>query len=98
MFRMASCLFSTHIGMSNCWMMSGDMKLSVAPLLIRVSTSDINYTDQRLTEVWMEEFLGARMASGNMALSIATCCGPSENLFPCHAFLRPIVLVGCPRV
>src|SRR6266576_186608 len=73
-------------------MMSGDMKLSIAPLSTRASTSDINCTDLRLMEVCMEEFLESKMASENTALSIATCCEPTENLFLGSAFLQPIAL------
>src|SRR6267154_4236248 len=90
-------LFIVRVGMLKCWITAGDIKLSVAPLSTRASTSEIMDEDRRLIGAQMDRSLGIKMAWGNRARSMAVCFGPSKNLSPCHSSLEPIVRVGLQR-
>jgi hypothetical protein len=48
-FRMALGLCNHQVGMSKCWITAGEIKLLVAPLSTRASTSEISDVDRRLT-------------------------------------------------
>src|SRR6267154_5252691 len=90
-------LFIVRVGMLKCWITAGDIKLSVAPLSTRASTSEIMDEDRRLIGARMDRSLGIKTAWGNRARSMAACFGPSKNLSPCHSSLEPIIRVGLRR-
>ena len=97
-FRMGRDFARIQVGMLKCLITVGEMKLSVAPLSIRASTSEIKDRDRRLTGMWTDRLFERNVACGNTALSMAKYCGLSKNVFPIRSSLGPIARVVLGRV
>ena len=95
-FRIGRDFVKVRVWMSKRLTIVGEIKLSVAPLSIRASTSEINDRDQRLTGIWTDRLFALvvrNVACGNRALSMAKYCGPFKNGFLCRSSPGPIVRV-----
>jgi len=97
-FRMGRDFVRIRVGMLKRLITVGEMKLSVAPLSIRASTSEIRDRDRRLTGMWTDRLFERNVACGNTALSMAKYCGLSKNVFLNHSSLGPIGRVVLGRV
>jgi hypothetical protein len=81
--------------------MAGDIKLSVAPLSIRASISEMRDEDRRFTGAQMEQFQKTKAAWGKRALNMAIYFEPSKNLSLLHSSLQstvcanPLKVVQC---